>query len=125
MSEANDRSQSRGRDLASTGRGGAGNIVREESIDRKAESTERGRTVINHHDDNKVTHAGRGGQGNIRSPSRDRSKEVAEIAYEEEVLRRSREHRQAQGLSSGRGGQGTSADPVRESPVSSVLQLEL
>jgi len=101
-----ERSASRGRDLASTGRGGAGNIVREESIDRTPDGDERGRDVIPRDETTRVTHAGRGGQGNVRSPSRDPAKEAAERVYEEEVLRKSREHREKYGLSSGRGGVG-------------------
>lgn len=40
-----------------------------------------------------VTHAGRGGEGNVRSPSRGKSKEAAEQAFEKEVIRRHRENR--------------------------------
>jgi len=110
MSEANDRSTSRGRDIASTGRGGAGNFVREEStsrtrVNRTEDGDERGRDVAPR-DVNRVTHAGRGGEGNIRSPSRDPAKEAADRTYEEEVLRKSREHREIYGVSHGRGGGG-------------------
>lgn len=104
-----ERSTSRGRDLASTGRGGAGNIVRGESASRprpEDEGAERGRDVYPREEPNHVTHAGRGGQGNVRSPSRDPAKEAAERAFEEEVLRKSREHREQFGVSSGRGGSG-------------------
>lgn len=116
-----ERSISRGRDLASTGRGGAGNIVRGESASRnRAEGgDERGREVVQHSE--KITHAGRGGAGNVRSPSRDRNKEQADVRYEEEVLRKSREDRPI-GLSSGRGGTGnisTSRSRSREPGVAS------
>jgi len=110
------RSQSRGRDgLVSTGRGGGGNFIRGESTSRtrRAEDgDERGRDVFPTTE--RVTHAGRGGQGNIRSPSRDAAKEAAERSYEEEVLRRSREQRAHLPVSAGRGGTGNiSAEPSR------------
>jgi len=109
MSETNNRSQSRGRDLASTGRGGAGNIVRGDSTSRprpEDEGAERGRNVYAADETNRVTHAGRGGQGNVRSPSRDPAKDAVERAFEEDVLRKSREHREQFGVSAGRGGTG-------------------
>ncbi|KAG8955353.1 hypothetical protein FRC04_008704 [Tulasnella sp. 424] len=109
MSERNARSTSRGRDFASAGRGGAGNMVRSESqsraqVTRVEDGDERGRDV-GPRDENRITHAGRGGQGNVRSPSRDPAKEAAERAFEEEVVRKSRENRDW-GVSSGRGGSG-------------------
>jgi len=112
-----DRSVSRGRDLASTGRGGVGNVVRSESangarIVRAEDGDERGREVFS--TDDRVTHAGRGGQGNVRSPSRDASKVAEERAYEEAILRKRRQEREGQPLSSGRGGTGNiSRDPSR------------
>ncbi|KAG8892628.1 hypothetical protein FRB99_002577 [Tulasnella sp. 403] len=110
MPETNNRSTSRGRDFATTGRGGAGNLVRGESasrarITRVEDGDERGRDVAPR-EDGRVTHAGRGGQGNIRSPSRDPAKDAADRAFEEDVLRKSREHREAFGVSHGRGGTG-------------------
>jgi len=120
MSVTNDRSVSRGRDLASVGRGGAGNIVKEDSaskgIDRAIDGDERGRDV-----EPRVTttsHAGRGGQGNIRSPSREPKTDAEVREYEQEVLRKNREKREAN-VSYGRGGSGNisqsrsrSRDPV-------------
>jgi len=114
---ADNRSLSRGRDVVSTGRGGGGNFVRGESVSRTRiirteDGDERGREVFAPSD--KVTHAGRGGQGNIRSPSRDASKDAADRAYDEEVIRQRREQRAAQPVSSGRGGSGNiSVDPSR------------
>jgi len=104
---ADNRSLSRGRDFVSTGRGGGGNFVRSESVSRtrrEDDGDERGRELFVPTD--KVTHAGRGGQGNIRSPSRDANKEAADRAYEEEILRQRREQRAGQPVSSGRGGSG-------------------
>jgi len=115
MAEA--RSPSRGRnDLVSTGRGGGGNFVRSESTSRtrrEAEGDERGRDIFAL--SAKTTHAGRGGQGNIRSPSRDASKEIAERAHDEEVLRRNRELRADLPVSSGRGGTGNMSTEVSRS----------
>ncbi|KAG8993901.1 hypothetical protein FRB90_000571 [Tulasnella sp. 427] len=110
MSERNARSASRGRDFASAGRGGAGNMVRSESqsraqVTRTDDGDERGRDIAPR-DDNRITHAGRGGQGNVRSPSRDPAQQAAERAFEEEVLRKNRENREVWGVSSGRGGSG-------------------
>jgi len=103
-----DRSQSRGReDLVSTGRGGGGNFVRSDSTSRVrgvADGHERGRDIYTKVEG--VTHAGRGGQGNVRSPSRDASKDAADRAYEEEILRQRREQRNNLPVSSGRGGTG-------------------
>ncbi|KAG8924426.1 hypothetical protein FRC03_010865 [Tulasnella sp. 419] len=105
-----DRSRSRGRldDLASTGRGGAGNFVRSDSATRGSrddEGRERGREIYPRGDE--VSHAGRGGQGNIRSPSRDPKKELAAQLHEEEV-RRQRENPTI--VSTGRGGVGNVRD---------------
>lgn len=117
-----ERSTSRGRnDLVSTGRGGGGNFVRSESTSRnRAEvGDERGREVLQPVE--KITHAGRGGAGNVRSPSRDRNKEQADLLYEEEVLRKSRQDRPI-GISGGRGGIGniaTSRSRSREPGVAS------
>jgi len=124
MSVSNtDRSTSRGRDITSVGRGGAGNFVRGESasrntINRALDGDERGRTVEPRIEASTVTHSGRGGSGNIRSPSRDPIKEADERAYEQQVLARSRE-RSLNMTSSGRGGGGNisgsrsrSRDPV-------------
>jgi len=112
-----DRSASRGRDLASTGRGGAGNVVRSESangtrVSRAEDGDERGREIFDARE--RVTHAGRGGQGNVRSPSRDASKLAEERAYEDAIIRKRRLEREAQPVSAGRGGTGNiSRDPSR------------
>ncbi|KAG8864096.1 hypothetical protein FRB96_006970 [Tulasnella sp. 330] len=115
LSMQDDRSSSRGRDFASTGRGGAGNVVRSASASRDVraeDGDERGREVFVNGD--RVTHAGRGGQGNIRSPSRDPAQVAQERAFEEAVIRKRREEREAQPASSGRGGTGNiSADRSR------------
>ncbi|KAG8899186.1 hypothetical protein FRC01_010628, partial [Tulasnella sp. 417] len=105
MSERNARSVSRGREFASAGRGGAGNMVRSESqtraqVTRVDDGDERGRDVAPR-DEDRITHAGRGGQGNVRSPSRDPAKDAAERAFEDEVIRKSRENRESWGVSSG------------------------
>ncbi|KAG9013464.1 hypothetical protein FRB94_002538 [Tulasnella sp. JGI-2019a] len=116
-SSGEDRSTSRGRDLASTGRGGVGNVVRSESANgtrvvRAEDGDERGREVFNTSD--RVTHAGRGGQGNVRSPSRDANKVVEDRLYEEAIIRKRRQERENQPVSAGRGGTGNiSRDPSR------------
>ncbi|KAH8115044.1 hypothetical protein DFH11DRAFT_1726493 [Phellopilus nigrolimitatus] len=73
MSDAPPRARSRGRELVSTGRGGAGNIHRSLSRDElnntdggAAVPAPRGREPNVGGD---VTHVGRGGAGNVRSPS--------------------------------------------------------
>jgi len=63
-----DQTPSRGRDLISTGRGGAGNIVRSPSRDVEPESKGH---VNSAEIASRALSTGRGGAGNIRSPSRD------------------------------------------------------
>ncbi|KAG8706155.1 hypothetical protein FRC09_002548 [Ceratobasidium sp. 395] len=101
-----DRSRSRGREFQSTGRGGAGNIVRSESLTRAREDVvngERGRDII---PSNRVTHTGRGGAGNIRSPSRDPEGDLRELSREREVIENHRRAEEGQIQSTGRGGFG-------------------
>ncbi|QRW17739.1 class I glutamine amidotransferase-like protein [Rhizoctonia solani] len=81
-----DRSRSRGREFQSTGRGGAGNFVRSESVSRTREDgvgQERGREIL---PASKVTHSGRGGAGNIRSPSRDPEADIRALSHEREII---------------------------------------
>lgn len=133
---------------ASAGRGGAGNMVRSESqsraqVTRTEDGDERGRDIAPrdenrvslalplHHSPylfdsrvrpSQITHAGRGGQGNVRSPSRDPAKDAAERAFEDEVLRKNRDNRESWGVSYGRGGTGNiekSRSRSREPGVSS------
>jgi len=71
-----ERSLSRGRDVYSTGRGGAGNIrspSRDPVVNKGPEdfSDTRGREPVPAGDPSAVISTGRGGRGNIRSPSRD------------------------------------------------------
>jgi len=102
--------------LQSTGRGGAGNFRRAESISRDPvlNGDERGREVNPHPD--APTHSGRGGAGNVRSPSRNpeaRQAEIDAIKHEREVIEATREHERTQIHSSGRGGLGNmSASPA-------------
>ncbi|KAF8989133.1 hypothetical protein BDQ17DRAFT_1434668 [Cyathus striatus] len=72
-----ERSQSRGREFTSSGRGGLGNI-RQASLSRDARpdgpddfSNSRGREPVIASSEGKIFSTGRGGAGNIRSPSRD------------------------------------------------------
>ncbi|KAF9445342.1 hypothetical protein P691DRAFT_805755 [Macrolepiota fuliginosa MF-IS2] len=95
MSTPVERSQSRGRDAFSTGRGGLGNIrqtslsrTRAESGDPDNSSAVRGREPAPN--PTKIYSTGRGGAGNIRSPSRDPSKPPAPApidASEQEIIR--------------------------------------
>ncbi|KLO07377.1 hypothetical protein SCHPADRAFT_836848 [Schizopora paradoxa] len=114
------RSRSRGRELYSTGRGGAGNIHRSDSqggsprsrvIDEDAGSPNRGREPPVHVDH--ITHTGRGGAGNVRSPSREPRDFVAEAAqadYEHKVVENADAKPHA---SVGRGGAGNIQTPPR------------
>lgn len=99
-SPTQERSQSRGRDAFSTGRGGVGNI-RQTSLSRtRAElgssptpdvSVVRGREPVPAaNSTTKIYSTGRGGAGNIRSPSRDPSKPPAPTlidASQQEIIR--------------------------------------
>ncbi|KAK0206699.1 hypothetical protein DFS33DRAFT_1316438 [Desarmillaria ectypa] len=105
-----DRSQSRGREFQSSGRGGLGNI-RPTSTSRDRPiggpddfSSTRGREPAI--EPTKVYSTGRGGVGNIRSPSRDHKEHVGPDYYEREIVR---EHDRAEKdapHSFGRGGLG-------------------
>lgn len=114
---AKERSQSRGRDaLTSTGRGGAGNFKRSESVSRDrvsraVDGDERGRELSPQHPD-RVTHSGRGGAGNIRSPSRDPAAIAQELKHEQEVIDAAKVRDGPPILSTGRGGLGN----IRNSP---------
>ncbi|KAK7470401.1 hypothetical protein VKT23_001828 [Stygiomarasmius scandens] len=102
------RSASRGREtLTSSGRGGLGNYIRRPSVDARPEdgpddfSPTRGREQTVHPD--KVWSTGRGGAGNVRSPSRDPVPAVGPDAAEQEVIR---QEAQREVFSTGRGGIG-------------------
>ncbi|EPQ50379.1 hypothetical protein GLOTRDRAFT_141499 [Gloeophyllum trabeum ATCC 11539] len=116
------RSVSRGRDFTSSGRGGIGNIRRQSASrdpDRNPDLPEvplpRGREPVPYAATTRTSvSVGRGGAGNIRSPSRDR--DPASVAeYEQDVIRRRMEERQAAAISSGRGGAGN-ISPAPRSP---------
>lgn len=121
-----DRSRSRGREFQSTGRGGAGNFVRSESVSRSREETEgqeRGREVL---PANRTTHSGRGGAGNIRSPSRDPEADLRALSREREIIEEHRKQEEGHPFSTGRGGAGNidrsrsrSREPARFEPVHS------
>ncbi|CAE6426883.1 unnamed protein product [Rhizoctonia solani] len=101
-----DRSRSRGREFQSTGRGGAGNFVRSDSVSRVREDSigqERGREVL---PASKVTHSGRGGAGNIRSPSRDPEADMRALSRDREIIEDHRKAEEGQVHSTGRGGYG-------------------
>ncbi|WWC86765.1 uncharacterized protein L201_001644 [Kwoniella dendrophila CBS 6074] len=110
-----------GRAIYSTGRGGAGNLMKSPTRGQDMDvlpGIERGRELSPHPDGEKVTHSGRGGAGNIhRSASRSRTreqinrdtKEAAEEAILQEQLiveRRGRQIAEGTGISHGRGGAG-------------------
>jgi len=107
LSPTQDRSRSRGREFLSTGRGGVGNIVRSESLSRGREDGiaggERGREVL---PASRITHSGRGGAGNIRSPSRDPEGDIRELSREREIIENHRRSEEGQIHSTGRGGFG-------------------
>ncbi|WWC68080.1 uncharacterized protein I206_101999 [Kwoniella pini CBS 10737] len=117
MSMADERP---GRAIYSTGRGGAGNLMKSPTRGQDLEAqpgVERGRELSPHPVGELVTHSGRGGAGNIhRSASRSRTreqinkdeKEAAEEAILQEKLVAERRGRQAVegGFSTGRGGAG-------------------
>ncbi|GMK58808.1 hypothetical protein CspeluHIS016_0602500 [Cutaneotrichosporon spelunceum] len=125
----------RGRDLISTGRGGAGNIVRELSCgpDELELAGERGRELRDRSVD-RATHAGRGGAGNIRSPSRDPMSEAIseaqEDALQDALIAERRGRPENQTFTTGRGGAGNidarsrsrSAvpEPVHHSPLARI-----
>jgi len=102
-----DRSRSRGREWQSTGRGGAGNFIRSESVSRAREDgtpgQERGREIL---PANKVTHSGRGGAGNIRSPSRNPEDDIRALSREREIIESHRQSEEDHVQSTGRGGFG-------------------
>ncbi|BEJ14346.1 hypothetical protein CspHIS471_0401130 [Cutaneotrichosporon sp. HIS471] len=100
----------RGRDpLISTGRGGAGNIVRELSCGPDELAGERGRELRDRSVD-RATHSGRGGAGNIRSPSRDPKSqaicEMQEDALQDALIAERRGRAENQTFTTGRGGAG-------------------
>ncbi|EIW71146.1 hypothetical protein M231_01781 [Tremella mesenterica] len=107
-------SEDRGRQpIVSTGRGGVGNLVRSASrgIDPEVKpGYERGREITpSEHPVDHVTHAGRGGAGNIRSPSREpgvRNAEADETAYENKLVAEVRGRQIDEPFSTGRGGVG-------------------
>ncbi|KAG7449479.1 uncharacterized protein BT62DRAFT_929439 [Guyanagaster necrorhizus] len=105
-----DRSQSRGREFHSSGRGGLGNI-RPSSTSRDRPiggpddfSSTRGREPTI--EPTRIYSTGRGGAGNIRSPSRDHREHVGPNSHEKEIVRdHARAERDAP-QSFGRGGLG-------------------
>ncbi|ORY24010.1 hypothetical protein BCR39DRAFT_472749 [Naematelia encephala] len=109
-----DLESARGRQpVVSTGRGGAGNLIRSPSRGVDPETTpgiELGREVRDGSHD-RVTHSGRGGAGNVRSPSRPRDviAEAREDALQDQLVA-DRRGRQAEApFSTGRGGAGNIA----------------
>ncbi|KAJ3779049.1 hypothetical protein FB446DRAFT_712006 [Lentinula raphanica] len=109
---AAERSRSRGRDMTSSGRGGLGNIhhavdptIHESGPDDY--STTRGREPAV--DPDRVISTGRGGAGNIRSPSRDVGSHPHHQVHpdpRQEELIRAEAHREGAVHSTGRGGLG-------------------
>lgn len=113
------RSVSRGRDIVSTGRGGAGNFVRGDSasrgrVSRELDGDERGRELSPSNTE-RVTHTGRGGAGNVRSRSRGAAAIREELSQERELIDASKNPSE-QVFSTGRGGIGN----IKASPNTSV-----
>lgn len=106
--KAQDRSQSRGREVYSSGRGGFGNL-RQASVSKDRPdgpddfSSSRGREPVI--DSAKIYSTGRGGAGNIRSPSRDAPR-LANDPVEEDVIQSYIAAKQDAPQSTGRGGIG-------------------
>ncbi|KAE9410032.1 hypothetical protein BT96DRAFT_1012300 [Gymnopus androsaceus JB14] len=111
MTDLTTTHRSRSRDLTSSGRGGIGNI--HNAVDPRTEtgpddiSVKRGREPAVHPD--KVFSTGRGGAGNIRSPSRDVAATTSHAPVQpdprqEELIRAEAEHGGV--FSTGRGGIG-------------------
>ncbi|SJL02147.1 uncharacterized protein ARMOST_05473 [Armillaria ostoyae] len=105
-----DRSQSRGREFQSSGRGGLGNI-RPSSTSRDRPvggpddySSTRGREPAI--EPTKVYSTGRGGAGNIRSPSRDHKEHIGPDSHEREIVREHDRVEKDAPHSFGRGGLG-------------------
>ncbi|GAA6021243.1 hypothetical protein JCM11491_001521 [Sporobolomyces phaffii] len=114
------RSQSRGRNLVATGRGGAGNMSRsrvrdgselaENPLDvEAARSRSRSRARAHHHGEDLPVASGRGGMGNVRSESRDAGAKLRErqLDLEDERVEKDfeRKHAGDEHLA-GRGGMG-------------------
>ncbi|KAF5349194.1 hypothetical protein D9756_009521 [Leucocoprinus leucothites] len=123
MSDPQERSQSRGRDAFSTGRGGLGNIRQASASTSRSRpdkgpddfSDSRGREPLANSPD-RIYSTGRGGAGNIRSPSRDPSKPPAPApidAAEREIIRTHIAASQVEPVSTGRGGLGNIASRSR------------
>ena len=102
--------EERGREnFASTGRGGAGNAVRSPSRGRPTEEPGEAKAAAAFHANQQHVRAGRGGAGNVRSPSRDPTDRVkyAEMEKKEHQLQADAVKRDAHAThSSGRGGAG-------------------
>ncbi|PWZ01026.1 hypothetical protein BCV70DRAFT_88381 [Testicularia cyperi] len=107
--------EERGRDpFIATGRGGAGNIIRSpsRSRDRSGNAMPAAVAVPPH-----VTHSGRGGAGNVRSPSRDpldRKRAEEAQAKENKLQEEYRQHDLKGPHSTGRGGAGNIASDSTE-----------
>ncbi|KAK0543092.1 hypothetical protein OC846_006537 [Tilletia horrida] len=117
-----ERGREAGRDpIIATGRGGAGNMIRSPSRGRGATDLPPAKAVAAAHNPavGKVVHAGRGGAGNVRSPSRDplerqrvREAEEAEHKLQADYAKNEASHFTA----TGRGGAGNISVPHAEAP---------
>ncbi|KAJ3883934.1 hypothetical protein F5051DRAFT_390607 [Lentinula edodes] len=123
-----ERSRSRGRDMTSSGRGGLGNIhhaidptIHESGPDDY--SVTRGREPAVHPD--QVISTGRGGAGNIRSPSRDAGSyshtPVGPDPRQEELIRAEAD-REGAVHSTGRGGLGNMSRSRSRGPRTALAQ---
>ncbi|TNY23886.1 hypothetical protein DMC30DRAFT_346646, partial [Rhodotorula diobovata] len=117
------RTESRGRNLVATGRGGAGNMSRSRVRDGSqptespaevaaARSRSRSRARAHHHGEDYPVPTGRGGLGNVRGESQDarsREREMALEREDKEVEKRFAEKHRDDKWLSGRGGAGNTA----------------
>lgn len=100
--------------IVSTGRGGAGNLLRSQSRGVDADTApgaERGRELSPHPVGERITHSGRGGAGNIRPSSHSRTREQLVAEEKEDQLQgklvaEARGRQAEQAFSTGRGGVG-------------------
>ncbi|EPQ31750.1 uncharacterized protein PFL1_01082 [Pseudozyma flocculosa PF-1] len=117
-SQRENTGDERGRDpFIATGRGGAGNIIRSPSRSRDRGANEIPAATAAHAQAPHITHSGRGGAGNVRSPSRDpldRKRAEEAQAREEKLQEDYRQQEKKVPHSTGRGGAGNIASTDSE-----------
>ncbi|KAN0060583.1 hypothetical protein ACQY0O_007235 [Thecaphora frezii] len=112
-SQKENAGEERGRDpFIATGRGGAGNMIRSPSRSRDRGANQIPIATAAQAQAPHVTHSGRGGAGNVRSPSRDpldRKRAEEAQALEEKLQEEHRQQERKAPHSTGRGGAGNIA----------------